>query len=342
MPQVRTAAGQGRGVELGSEQLLVLAGHALEYATCSLLRASQHQVRACAAAAAAWRMARTGRLHTRACTAAKHGNNSSGSSSRILPAAPWLIGGAAVCLLPPMQMALGGAGRRSLAYKLAPQPGATLDLRAALHAAGQDVPAADNRCAEPGVSRCCCCCPEPAGMAPACRAAPACCPAASSRAWLACPLCRFPPLTYRQLMARLDATHATATPQAQPAAWGADSVAAQWAAPQGGASAVVTPAAGAVGSAAAGGEAGTAGAPAGIICIRVYEPCGRETRIRLKRSTQLRKVAAVLSERAGLEDECPYHFVFAGWWCELEASIEEIGIEDEGTMLAVADLSGYF
>lgn len=42
--QVRAATGQWHSIELGPNQLLVMAGHALEYATCGLIRSSYHRV----------------------------------------------------------------------------------------------------------------------------------------------------------------------------------------------------------------------------------------------------------------------------------------------------------
>ncbi|PRW33898.1 RING U-box superfamily isoform 4 [Chlorella sorokiniana] len=87
--QVQDAGGQWRDVELGPKQLLVMAGHALEYATCGLIRSSRH----------------------------------------------WVV--------------LEGAERRSLAYKLAAQPGATLNLVPALQAAGHDLVAAERRYPQP-------------------------------------------------------------------------------------------------------------------------------------------------------------------------------------------------
>lgn len=50
-PQVQDAVGQWHDIELGAKQLLLMAGHALEHATCGLIRAGRHRVSADSGAA---------------------------------------------------------------------------------------------------------------------------------------------------------------------------------------------------------------------------------------------------------------------------------------------------
>lgn len=270
-----------------------------------------------------------------------------------------------------MQVALGGTERRSLTYKLAAQPGATINLVPALQAAGHDLGTAVDRCGVcmwsvvestvplvlAGVAGLTLGGEWDAGLTPPCT------PAVEEQRRLCClRVCRYPqPITYQQLMARFDASHRTANPPAQPAGAAAAAAAAA-AAGAGGAA----PGGRAAGAAARQGAAPVAAAAAaaaesaageqqrppkraraqsppvrvkeepqdGLLTITVRSQDRVDVMCRVRPSTPWHQVANAWCARNGV-DPVDVRFVFERDRCHPDDTIEQLGLEDGDVVYAM-------